>query len=521
MIEVDRDRNVIPRWRKAAAVVSARENASVRPTPKQLWLDDVSELEAKRAAWEQQKLPFQAVELVAAALLYRNPASGQEAAHFLLESKSEAFRGLARRLLESGDSDRTQDDLYELTSQTISRQAIHLTIRQLREGLRREPRNPFGWTDLARAHASTGNKEASDRAMRIALALNPQHRIILRSASRLYIHNGERSRAHSILQRADDVRADPWLLAAELGTASAANRKSRFTRVANRLMRDESIEPLHKTELASALGTLHFRDGNTRQARKLFQFSLTDPTDNSVAQAQWVASRGLDMLRELHERVTIRRGFEARARRALTIGEWDEMAAECRLWLYDEPFAVDPAAFGSFGTSVGAMNFTEGIAFARAGLSANPSDQLLRNNLVFSLVHAGQLADAERAFCKIGKPKENMRIPLLATEGLLQYRRDNPSEGRRLYLTAIEEARSKPLVWRQANRQVILLASLFFAYEELLVGTRPQESRPVQKALERLRQQPLPELALWLDQIESRHRGLVADRISVGIDRCE
>ena len=495
MIGANEKRDMIPRWRQTATVVSAPENTAVMSSPTGVWLDDLSEVELKRAEWEREKLPFRAVELVTAALLYQRPEWGEEAARSLLESDSEAHRGLAKRFLGLVEPQRFLDPSSR--------------IRQLREGLRREPRNPFGWSDLALAHASVGNGEGADRAMRTALALSPNHRIILRSACRFFIHHEQGSYAHLILQEAEDVRADPWLLAAELGTASMLNRISRFTRVAKRMMRDESITLEHKTELAGALGTFHLWDGNTRHARKLFELSLAKPTDNSVAQAQWASNHSLGALQRLSEHVTIQRGFEARARRARILGDWNVMIDECRQWLSDEPFAVEPAINGSFGASTGAMNFKAAIRFARAGLVANPTNQLLRNNLAFALIHRGRdgdLVEAARELHKAGKPKGDMVITIRATKGLLCYRQGNPKEGHKLYVEAIKEAKrkSRSVRWQQANPHMILLASLFFVYEELLAGTRLQESKPVQEAWERVQKSKLPELALWRDRIETR-----------------
>lgn len=496
MIGANEKRDMIPRWRQTATVAAAAEGTPIPSSPRGVWLDDLSEVEVKRAEWEREKVPFRAVELVTAALLYQQPEWGEDAARSLLDSESEARRGLAEKFFGLVEPESVHDD-----------HAIR--IRQLRDGLRREPRNPFGWADLALAHASAGNREGAHRAMRTALTLSPNHRIVLRSASRFFIHHDRSSYAHRILQRAEDIRTDPWLLAAELGTASSLNRTSRFTRAAKGLINDGSITPAHKTELAGALGTLHFWDGNTRHARKLFELSLAKPTDNSVAQAQWATNHGLGTLHGLPEHVTIQRGFEARARLARMLGEWSVMLHECQRWLSDEPFAVEPAINGSFGASIGAMDFDAGIRFARAGLVANPSSQLLRNNLVFALVHRdqnGDLAEAVREFRRVGKPKGDMAITLGATEGLLRYRRGSPREGRRLYLKAIKEARSKGMSarWQQAHPHELTLASLFFVYEEQRAGTRLQESQPMQDAWEQVKKSRLPELALWQDRLESR-----------------
>ena len=291
MIEhISPERRMVPRWRLSAVTVMAGETLPIRPRRHHAWLSDRSELEARLQAWYRRGLPSRAVELITAALLYRTPEAGKEAALFLMSQ--EEHDSLPRRLAEQlvGELHRPVEGQIDLRL-PIEEPVDRFTVRRLRSELRQNPNNPLGWADLAHAHASLGNLKSATHSMRVALALNSQARMILRSASRLYVHCDEPDRAHDLISRADRTRSDPWLLAAELATAHVAERTSKLTRVAKRMVQDKSLLPFHITELAGALATLELEAGRDRKARQLFRLSLADPTDNSVAQAQWASRR--------------------------------------------------------------------------------------------------------------------------------------------------------------------------------------------------------------------------------------
>lgn len=495
MIEhISDDRRIVPRWRLSAVTIMAGETEPIRSRTSHSWLGDKSELLASLAAWTQRPLPSRAVELISAALLYQTPEAGKEAAEFLLqESEVGAIpQSLAARLLT--ELEPTVDPV-DSTLYGLDRGEDHQNIRDLRAALKRNPHNPLGWADLAHAHASCGNLDAANHSMRIALASSPQNRMIIRSASRLYVHSEEPDRAHRLLYDAEAVRSDPWLLAAELAIASLTQRTSRLTRIAKRLVKDDSLKPFHRTELASALGTLEMEAGRDRKARQLFQLSLTDPTDNSVAQAQW-ASRQFDRLTITGEKLNIRRGFEARADHAFANEDWHRAIREAWSWLSDEPFSSRPAVFGSYVASVGSMDFMEAVRFAKEGLRANPSDPILLNNLVFALAQSDHIEEANEHFKLIRKPRDSrIDLTLLATEGLLCYRRGEIERGRKLYKEAIAIAKDV------RDRRALALASMFFAYEEL--SSRNPDRGLLRDVIQTLsRPKLLPELTHWLTRLE-------------------
>ena len=162
-------------------------------------------------------------------------------------------------------------------------------MHDVRRKLNAYPRNPILWTNLARLYTSLGVQDKATRAMRVALSLAPENRFILRAASRLCLHQGEPEEAHQILLRAPNLTADPWLLAAEIATASARGKTSRLVKTGRNLLESPRHSPFDLSELASALGTLEIMEGNRRAAHRLITVSLGKPTENSIA------ASGLDM----------------------------------------------------------------------------------------------------------------------------------------------------------------------------------------------------------------------------------
>jgi tetratricopeptide (TPR) repeat protein len=77
------------------------------------------------------------------------------------------------------------------------------------------------------------------------------------------------------------------------------------------------------------------------------------------------------------------------------------------------------------------------IGFAETGLRSFPSDPLLVNNLAYALLMFGQVDSAARVLSTPVVPNETELVCLMATRGLLELRRGNIAEGKRLYNEAI------------------------------------------------------------------------------------
>jgi tetratricopeptide (TPR) repeat protein len=241
----------------------------------------------------------------------------------------------------------------------------------------------------------------------------------------------------------------------------------------HRLIEQRKFSSFDLSELASALATLDARGGNLRRGRRLFQFSLTDPNENVVAQARWATTKHfIDMDPAM---LRIPGTFEARAWYAFYSGEWEASLREGEFWLRDQPFAASPAVHASYVAAVSLENHDEALRITDLALLANPFDVSLLNNRAYSLACIGRLDEADAAL-KVIKTHYSpahltpQKVVVLATSGLIRYRRGDVAEGRFLYTNAIEAAQ------RIGDRRITAKAAIFFALEEVRSGSSYSES---------------------------------------------
>jgi len=427
------------------------------------------------------------------ALVMDRPEEARGAAEFLLSSDlaGPVAQRLGRQLLSYARvDDPAATDLN-----------LPQAIRRLRQELQLFPRNPHGWVDLSRLYAVSGQNASAERAIEIAVGLGREDRLTLRSATRFYLHIGDSQRALRLLRRSRATERDPWLLAAELATASVAGATSRFMREARSFLKESGLSPWHLSELASALATTELSGGNARRARQLFEQALASPTDNAVAQGQW-AKRWLQELEIPDSALVIPRAHEARSWERYEAGNWKSALDAAEKWLGDEPFSSRPAVMSSFISSVVLQEYDRSIEFCRRGLRANPDDQLLRNNLVFALASSDRLKEAieEAKLMRTEAVSGTDAIAWTATQGLLAFRGGKSLAGRRLYEDAIEMSRN--------NNRMRAFATAFLAREELLAGTMEWRN-----ALDRakhegrlLRSKVLDELLVNIEKLGQRSR---------------
>lgn len=438
----DPKRRTVPRWRSwrdAVQVgdvdVSIKTRLLEKPSPAQL-------MKAK-LEWEANRsVPF-AGDFMGAAYALGEGHVAKEAAEFILKARSatsKAVRDLASLVLHDQNSvDRglTEPPIFDIEDR-------RLRIRKLRTSLREFPRNPLAYMDLAREYVGLGQPLSAVKPVKIALALAPNSRFVLRSACRFFLHFNDPEQAHSILRKADRVKADPWLLAAEIAVADVVGRTSSLVKIGRQFVDSEKFPPSQISELASALGTLVSETGNIRLGKRLFRRALVEPTENVVAQAGWISRHIGDL--QLSPHVLDTPGsYEARTWANLFDSHWTDSVAAAGLWLRDEPFASRPAVFGSWAAMSMTTNFELAERFAIHGLRTHPNEFLLLNNLVVSLACQGRISEAVNRFEQIKQAdaEGTYKATYLATKGLIQFRLGSPDAGRCLYRMAILEAKGK------------------------------------------------------------------------------
>jgi hypothetical protein len=279
------------------------------------------------------------------------------------------------------------------------------------------------------------------------------------------LHEGDRELAHHVLLAAPALKRDPWILASEIAVASTRRKTSEFVKLARKCLEAEKYSPFHLSELAGALATLEAHAGNMKAAKRLCRLSLTQPTENAIAQAAWL-DRKSDGILSCHVAETSELySPEASAWFAARNGRWNSALDQAHQWQADQPFSSRPAILGSYIASTGLEDYEEAARIAESGLRSNWTDATLRNNLAFAHARAGKITEASQVLSHI---KDSMidarsRICLTATRGLIAFRSGNLLAGRELYRDAIELAAGAPLLRS--------IAKIYFAIEEISVGS--------------------------------------------------
>ena len=461
-------RQVIPRWRQLHRTRPEELKSTVKADENwQNQLKALREREVVKAAstWRAKPTLGNASEFVAAALATEHEQQAAGAARQIVAAESNATnaaRRVARRLLNGFKFAGLKPDSTLLIPES-SRDYIYGELHRLKRRIAIYPPNALVYVEIARLYSSIGQMSQAESAIEKAVILAPQSRFVLRAASRLFIHQNDPRRAHDLLRRNDVTRHDPWLLSAEIALSAVADRSSKFVSSARELLNLDRLAPLQISELAAALGTTEIAHGAHRSGTKLMRRSLIDPTDNSVAQARWVAQEigsefSVDYL-------SVQGTFEARAEDAHSRGaDPNKVLEHCTLWWEDEPFSARPATLGSYTAAARLFDYDLALKFADAGLIASPGSTLLANNKVVALAKLGRLSDARTELTRIKEKLGSLNPVIRATEGLVYFREGNVDAGRKCYEQAIREANE------MHNTEVAIRARAHLLEERVVAG---------------------------------------------------
>lgn len=496
-----KDRKVIPRWRsfRTTAALSELNSSESKPKPDSPERDFLAD---KARDWEEHKTLWHASDLVGAGIVLGRQAEVEEAARFiqLHRDKAPETAGLlaARALAE-------KEGVYGPARSEVGNDPLSLygRIHELRVLCAEYPANSVSWVDLALYYTILGKSERAERALRTAIQLDPQNRFVVRSAARFYIHQGRPDHAHWLISRAESTASDSWLQAAEIAVASAAGLKPRTTKNAFRMLSDESRSPRQVSELASALATLEFENGNHVAARRLFRKALSAPTENSVAQAEW-ASKHLGSLNVQVNHYNVPRLFEARAWHAYAGQDWAAAYQAASGWLGDQPFSSRPAMVASYVASVLLEDHQKAKELLQRSLIANPSEPGLLNNLAFALASLGQIEEADRTLAGIDFQDLDgtAEVTLLATKGLVRFRQGLVEEGRSLYHDSINRAKESGLFKYEA------IAAINLAREEILASSSEAQTS-FDRAITLAARENYPDVQIVRARLQELHRATV------------
>lgn len=422
----------------------------------------------KADRWSQSKDWVSAHELVIGGFVENQTEIATEAAEFILSQNAPNHRiiqGIAKEVLEIDESEpQDGEELATQIGRDLDKSIQRIRARQLKAKLHDSPRNGILWVELSKTYLLQGQLDQARKAMLNAVYVAPNSRYVLRSFARLFVHLNDPEVAHDILRRSPMRSVDPWIMAAEISTAMVATRAPTTVKTARVVLGSDWFSDFQLFEVAGSLSTLEHHSGSNKKARRLMQLSIVDPTDNSVAQAEWISRdlTGLSIDLDSFGRLRI---YEARALDAYYRAKnWDEVIRDCKLWQADEPFSVRPALLGSFIATTVLEDHALAEKFAVDGLASNPDDTDLRNNLAVALACQDRLDEAVEQFAQIGGVGRyaEAKVAYVATEGLISFRQGNYAKGAQKYSEAIELAdklgslRSRKLAELHLIRELVL-----------------------------------------------------------------
>jgi len=475
----DEKRRLIPRWRYFRDIPNSCELAG-DPSKSNTFSPEQQHLTEKLNNWQSNPGIATAAEVVSSAVVMGQQEKATDCAQYINDHEEQTLPSvvvIAKHVLRHTELNEQTDKVCNISSLhsdlNVNAKAV---IQTARSAIRRNPRNIIARMDMSRAHAILGQNEKAVYEMGIALKLHPEHRYVLRSASRLFIHVGDPEEAHSVIARSARTIHDPWLMATELSTASIAERTPKNRNNARKLLARQHLPESHLTELYSALGTFEYFDGHLKHARRNMRSGLHDPTENVVAQARWLQAKNLTV--DIPETAwDIPLSYEAHCWKMLQDKDWNGAAEQCKKWICDEPFSSRPARVGScLGIGI-ISNIPYAEECARIGLMSDPNDHTLLNNFAVIQAYQGKLEEAVKTFNQITEPLSYglSNYVYLATAGLISFRSGLLEQGHQLYEQAENMAPkiAKPLVL------------IYWAKEELLAGT--QDSKQIQERAKKAR----------------------------------
>lgn len=380
-----------------------------------------------------------AIELLNVAYIENREAESRVAARFIVQGFDlpPQILQFAKFILRGGKHD----------SEPTETQKPIISI--LRGWLHNNPKDALAWLDLARAYVSIGKLDSAEKTVTVGTNLLPNHRWIIRVASRFYVNNNQSDKAHYLLSKHPMLKEDPWLLSAEIAVAESYNRPLKMVSQARKLIESERFSPLHLTELESSIATIELSNGALKKAKKLYVSSLRKPNDNSLAQAKW-AERNANLSNLVNSELLFSQQGAYEAKMWEKYYNYDlSSAIDFGIkWFEDESYSVQPAIMVTYLSSV-LDNYALCYEYAVKGLGIDKHDETLILNKLFSeiclLDRVEQCINWERVKEWEGVLKslaavdnENTAAHANANLGLLHYKTNRFELGKEYYAIACD-----------------------------------------------------------------------------------
>lgn len=450
-INIDKNRFVIPIWRNYDSTANSNELDIVTKSSQK----EGNNIFAKYVSdWKNNHTIAFAGDLLSAALSFDIPSSEQEelkkASTFILDHREQASP-----LLLSVTGRFIGDQVEDKAVQPINKEDILLglenkkniyrqQIRHLKKRLEVLPYNPISYCELSRCYFCLGQIDKAVDAMNKALLLSTESRFIARSAARFFAEREDIERARYIIAHNPYIQHDPWMMATEIALNACMNRSSKYLKKGKEIISSNSFSNFSISELSSSIATVENHNGHHKESKRLLERSLLDPNDNSLAQALWMQETSKDLNLQFRDYDYLATKYEADFWRYYEAGNYEKALLSALLWCKDMPFSVEPIYKASNLAYTYLQDYDTAIRILKVGVSLQPHDLGMLNNLAYTYALNDQPLEAENVFN--GIPVSNVNAPtingvcLTATKGLIEYRKNNIEAGRNYYAKAMKDA---------------------------------------------------------------------------------
>ncbi|MCB2199233.1 hypothetical protein KQI63_07505 [bacterium] len=417
------DRFLLPRV-LPFAVFKAPSQASI--TPAKLPYNTEEVYKEAKDKWDNNQSVANAIEYTLASSIFGDPTEAKKAALFLKNKPiSPIMRPAIKSLLLNLGIHESPSPIWDGKKKSDS-------IKQVRKRLRSDPYNPIDWCDAAFFHSMLGNTSKAVDSARVALNLGGDSRYVLRQMTALLEIHGNPDEALHYLRRSPRTKLDPWLLSTDISIADKNDLKQLLTREAKSILNSSNYSKRFLTELNGSYATLELNSGRKKKSRKLFLDSLDDPTENSLAQAEW-ATKDLSIeVDSQNPRVDL--AFEARAIDAYYRKDYSNTLDESIKWAHYQPLTPDPWIFSSYISASLHEDYVRSKDIALMGLTINKNSMLV-NNMLYACAldeDIGGIMTGLKLLETITVEKEAEPI-LKATYGLIEFAKNNFKEGIKKY----------------------------------------------------------------------------------------
>lgn len=468
----NKDRHVIPNWRSFENTAKLGElNGSKTIRLDSSFKPDISDL---LDDWKDNNNIGVAGDILGVAIVSNQQDNHvvKEVSKFVLNQTNGVTAALIRAANSINQNKKEEIDFpFEIkTIQTFSfRENLEILFQRIqwyKQRLIKNPNNPIAWVELSRLYSINGQEIQAEQAMRNALFLAPENRFILRNMARFFVHIGDVDFAHEIVRKSTITQHDPWVMATEIALADLRGRGSKFAKKGIQMIDSNSFHPFNITELSSSIGTLELSNSSLKKSKRLFDKSLINPNDNSLAQAEWASQQESGIRSIDPSKFNVINSFEALARDAKVNNDWDKAIEYSKDWFLDLPFSKGGILFGSEIARSNLKDHTKAVDISKLGLIAHPHDHQLLNNIVYSLCLENKIDEAEKHFNKIRinqlEDSDINKVCITATRGLLHFRKGQSEIGRKYYMDAMQLAKDFN------NSYLSSLAFINYSREEIL-----------------------------------------------------